>query len=79
MINKKLEDITTSDLQALIDNKVIEGKTIEYKREMPNNSDPAKKEFLADVTSFANSSGGDLIFGIEQDNQTGMPVELKNR
>lgn len=76
MINKRVEEIKESDLQGLIDNKVIEGKTIEYKRELPNKSDSDKKEFLADITSFANSSGGDLIFGIEQDNQTGEPKSL---
>jgi hypothetical protein len=76
MINKRVEEIKESNLQALIDNKVFEGKTIEYKRELPNNSDPDKKEFLADITSFANGSGGDLIFGIEQDNQTGEPKSL---
>jgi hypothetical protein len=76
MINKKTEEIKETDLQALIDNKVLEGKTIEYKKELPNDSDSSKKEFLADVTSLANSSGGDLIFGIEQDNQTGEPKSL---
>lgn len=76
MISKKIEDIKHEDLQVLIDNKVLEGKTIEYKKELPNNSEPSKKEFLADVTSFANTSGGDLIFGIEQDNQTGEPKSL---
>ncbi len=77
MINKKIEDINEEDLQALIDNKVLEAKTIEYKKELNINSDPDKKrEFLADITSFANSSGGDLIFGIEQDNQTGAPKSL---
>lgn len=76
MISKKIEEIKESDLQSLIDNKVLESKTIEYKKELPNNSDSSKKEFLADVTSLANSSGGDLIFGIEQDNQIGKPKEV---
>ncbi|HAK89219.1 MAG: hypothetical protein A2077_01000 [Nitrospirae bacterium GWC2_46_6] len=76
MISKKIEEIEESDLQSLIDNKVLESKTIEYKRELPNNSDSSKKEFLADVTSFANSSGGDLIVGIEQNNQIGKPKEI---
>ena len=76
MINKKIDDITEADLQSLIDNKVLEGKTIEYKRELPNNFDPSKKEFLADVTSFANASGGDLIFGIEEDTTTREPGSL---
>ncbi len=77
MINKKIEEIKESDLQVLINNKVFEGKTIEYKKELPINSDSDKKEFLADITSFANSSGGDLIFGISQDNQTGEPKAIE--
>ncbi|MCL4475048.1 MAG: ATP-binding protein [Nitrospirae bacterium] len=82
MINKKIEEIGESDLQALVDNKVLEGKTIEYKRELPNNSDSSKKEFLADVTSFANSGGGDLILGIAE--EKGEPkslcgIEIENR
>jgi len=76
MINKKIEDITEADLQALIANNVLEGKTIEYKKELPGNTDSNKKEFLADVTSFANTSGGDLIFGIEEDNSTHEPRSL---
>ena len=52
------------------------GKQSEYKKEIPNNSDTNKKEFLADFSSFANGSGGDLIFQIEQDNQTGTPKSL---
>ncbi len=78
MINKKIEEIRESDLQVLIDNKVPEGKTIEYKKEWSNKKDAeARKEFLADITSFANSSGGDLIFGISQDNKTGEPKAIE--
>lgn len=39
IINKKLEDIEESDLQALINDQVSEGKTIEYKASMPSNAD----------------------------------------
>lgn len=70
MIPKDIKQIIQSDIQELIDNSVPEGKTIEYKRELPKKSDKAKKEFLADVSSFANSSGGDLILGIEENPAT---------
>ncbi len=49
---KPLEYIVESDLRALVNNKISEGKTIEYKVSLPSNSDAAKKEFLADVSSF---------------------------
>ena len=69
--------ITEENLQALIDNKVVERKTIEYKQALPSNSDKGKREFLADVSSFANTSGGDLIYGIIEDKKTGAPKSLE--
>ena len=76
MLNKDIEQITKDDLQALIDNEVTERKTIEYKQALPGNSEKEKKEFLADVSSFANASGGDLIYGINEDKKTGKPKSL---
>jgi hypothetical protein len=74
MIPKRLEDVTEDDLIALIENQVREGRTIDYKRELPRGDDKSKKEFLADVSSFANTSGGDLIFGIEE--VEALPTEI---
>lgn len=65
MIPKPLVQVTEADLQALITAHVRESKTIEYKRDLPGGSDEQKREFLADVSSFANASGGDLIFGMD--------------
>ena len=76
MIPKSLDQVTEEDLQALIDNKVIEHKSIEYKKTLPGNPDKAKKEFLADVSSFVNAGGGDLIYGIVEDRETGTPKSL---
>lgn len=72
--DKPLEAITEAGLQALIVNGVAERKTIEYKKTLPGGNDEQRKEFLADVSSFANASGGDLLFGIEEDK--GVPVNL---
>ena len=60
MITKDLEQITEETLTELRDNKVLESKTIDYKQELPSNLDSDKKEFLADITSFANAFG-DLV------------------
>jgi len=75
VIEKSIYQITEEDLQALKDNSVAEGKTIEYKQSLPGNSDADKKEFLADVSSFANASGGDLIYGITEVRGTPTAVE----
>ena len=69
-----LSSISEKGLQALVENKVAEAKSIEYKETLPGNSDGDKREFLADVTSFANASGGDIIFGIRE--EEGVPVEV---
>jgi hypothetical protein len=74
MINKSIDKIDETDLQALIEMKESEGKTIEYKRSLPSASDRSKTEFLADISSFANSSGGDLIYGMVEDK--GIPKAL---
>jgi hypothetical protein len=67
MILSRLEQVDETVLQSLITGAVAEGKTIDYKQELPGNSDGDKKEFLADVSSFANTSGGDLVFGMAEE------------
>lgn len=77
MIPKDVNQVTEEDLQTLIDNKVSERKTTEYKQTLLGNSDKEKKEFLADVSSFANASGGEIIYGIVEDKEAGMPKSLE--
>ena len=58
----KLEDITRATLQALVTDAVRERKTVEYKRDAWDlRSDKGKKEFLADVVSFANASPSSAV------------------
>ena len=77
MITKNVNEITEDDLQELIDNSVSEKKTLEYKQSLPGNSDADRKEFLADISSFSNASGGDLIYGITEDRDKGIPKKLE--
>lgn len=74
MILKSLTSIGREDLQRLLDNKVPEGRTLEYKRELPGNSDADKIKFLRAVSAMANTDGGDLIYGIDED--AGIPVGI---
>ncbi len=77
MIAKNVDQITEEDLQGLIDNSVLQGKTIEYKQSLARNSESDRKKFLADISSFANANGGDLIYGIIEDRKTGIPKVLR--
>lgn len=76
MINKDIKLIYEQDLKDLVDNAIKEGKDIEYKQKLLTVSDEEKKEFLADVSSFANAGGGDLIIGIKEDKTTREPKEV---
>ena len=64
MIGKEFDAIDKGDIEALVTNAVPEGRTIEYKEQLPRGSDEDSREFLADVSSFANAGGGDLIYGV---------------
>lgn len=61
-------------LQRLVDSQVRESLVIEYKLTLPGKSDKDKREYLRDVTAFANADGGDLLFGIRDDD--GVAAEL---
>jgi Putative DNA-binding domain len=69
------ENLCEVDLQTLLDNEVPEGIHIEYKRELYGGADSEKKEFLKDVSSFANTAGGHIVIGIAATD--GVPTELR--
>lgn len=80
MIPRDFDTITQADIEALVTNAVAEGRTIEYKQQLPENGDEDKKEFLADVSSFANAGGGDIIFGVvEKRDNDNKPTNLPEK
>lgn len=80
MIEKRFEEINKGHIDALVQSKKTERRTLEYKAELPLGSDEAKREFLGDISSFANSAGGDLLYGVTDERDangqpTGTPLE----
>ena len=73
-INKPIDEITQHDLQSLVGERESESRTLDYKEMQRVDNQSLKDEFRKDVTSFANSVGGDIIVGIRDLN--GEPVEL---
>lgn len=71
---KPIGEITAADLVGQVESGVPEGKVVEYKRDLPGMSDAEKKEFLFDVTSFANASGGYLFYGFDEEG--GIPKKI---
>lgn len=62
--------IEQAHIEQFVAEKTREGPHLDFKRDLPVAwNDAAKHEFLADATAFANSGGGDLVFGVEEDGQ----------
>lgn len=66
MFSKPIDSINSEDINNLIDNQIDERRTLDYKRDLPNKDDNSKAEFCKDVSSFANTVGGYLIFGLAE-------------
>ena len=66
MTPKPIDQITEADLGDLVKAGLAERKTLDYKRQLPDTNDVGKRELLADVSSFANTAGGDLVFGMTE-------------
>lgn len=70
-----VDQIDAARLDALKADDVREGRQLDYKEMLPGNCDDDKREFLGDVTAFANTTGGDLIYGvIERRDETNTPT-----
>lgn len=79
---KMVGELRAEDIVSLVENRVAESRTLDYKRDLPGRKDADKRELLADVSSFANTAGGVLLFGIETERDangadTGIPVCFK--
>ncbi len=70
MIVKKLSE---QDLNNFILNQVSESRFLEYKSHISLDG-PDKYEFCRDVAAFANTEGGHIIYGINEEN--GQPVDI---
>lgn len=69
--------ITQAHIEQLVADQTREGPHLDFKRDLPTAwNDATKHEFLADATAFANSGGGDLIFGVDEDGQAQASVVI---
>jgi len=74
MFQKKLEELSIKDINNLVTiRRERENLYLEYKSNL-SNSNRDKKEFLKDVSGFANAGGGFLLIGIEENN--GVPTNI---
>lgn len=73
-----VKNTTKQQLQSLIDNKVFENKELEYKDYSFTDgkiSDKQKDKFMKEVAAFANTNGGTIIIGMQED-ENRLPIHL---
>ena len=71
MINKNLDDISYKDIESLLNEKIDESDILDYKSEMIND-----EKLIKHVCAFANTRGGNLIFGVKESGHGGHPTEI---
>lgn len=75
ILNSRVGTVTEALLRQLIANGETESRRLDFKEMMPGNRDSDKKELLKDVSSFANTDGGVLVFGMSEAN--GVATEIR--
>ena len=75
MADFKFED--RADFQKMVDAELEETLTLEYKASpaLKRESDQIR-ELCKDVSAMANSAGGQVIYGIEEDKKTHKPSKV---
>ena len=66
MLLQTLDQVDGAFLKKLCDDRCPESQTLDFKRDLPGNADKDKHELCKDVSSLANTEGGDLVYGIEE-------------
>lgn len=73
-----MKNIKKADLQALIDNQVFENRELEYKDYSfvdGKLQDKQKDKFMKEIAAFANTNGGTIIIGMQED-ENRLPTKL---
>jgi len=66
LIDIPLERITETDLRRLVELGAPESRTLDFKRTTYGDRPADQVEFLKDVSSFANTLGGDIVIGVRE-------------
>jgi hypothetical protein len=67
LTDREIKELNEKGLKDFLDKKIQEGYHLDYKRGLSGKSDKEQyREFLKDVTGFANANGGQIIIGAEE-------------
>ena len=69
LLSSRIELVQHADLMTLVSNQVPEAFDLDFKAEMYGPTDRDRRDAATDVAALANTAGGLLILGIEEDDQ----------
>jgi predicted HTH transcriptional regulator len=69
LLGSRLEQAKHPQLMTLVSNQVAEAFDLDFKSELYGSSDRDKRDAATDIAALANTAGGLLILGIEEDDQ----------
>jgi len=72
LFNKPINELTIDDINTIVQNEIPESRSLDYKLELPAMTEAGNKELLKDMSAFANTMGGYLIYGINE--EKGVPT-----
>ncbi|MGW6197147.1 AlbA family DNA-binding domain-containing protein [Kribbella sp. NPDC055110] len=64
-----LDDLTSDHIQSLVTNSVSEEFDLDFKRELYGKADKDRRSLAGDVAALANTAGGVVILGVEENKQ----------
>lgn len=66
LFSKSLDAITAEHIASLIQGGARESATVDFKRELPSNSEEHTPKFCALVSALANTGGGRVYYGVDE-------------
>lgn len=75
MIERAIDQVSLDDIEALVAFGRSESRTLDFKEAFPAGDHKGVRDFLADVTAFANTNGGDIVIGVRED-KNGVATEV---
>ena len=66
VFGKPISEVTLEDVRRLVEARVPEGRSLDYKAELYDATPKGLREFADDVAAFANTEGGLLVFGVSE-------------
>ena len=67
LFGTSLDQLTAAHIQSFVTNQVTEEFDLDFKAELYGRSDSAKRDLAGDVAALANTAGGVIVVGVDED------------